>query len=339
MKHILTLMELDSKDIARILKVAEMMKDKRDRRGRKGGRGGRSRTFERLKDKVFVMIFQKPSTRTRVSFEVAMRELGGYAIVLNANDIQLSRGESIEDTARTLSKYADVIGARVYAHSDVERLARAADVPVINMLSDLYHPCQILGDLLTIKEVKGKLAGLTLAWVGDGNNVCNSLIIGAALTGMIMKVASPKGYEPLADAVNFAREHNGYVEIMEDPRDAVRDADIIYTDSFVSMGKEAEREERLKVFLPRYQVNDDLIALAKSDVIFMHCLPAKRGEEVTDSVIDGVHSVVWQQAENRLHAQKALLYMLLTDAEDKRMKRGRDVGRLTRSRSGYSRGI
>lgn len=331
MKHILTLMELDSKDIARILKVAEMMK--RDRRVRRkgGGRGGGRGRFERLKDKVFVMIFQKPSTRTRVSFEVAMRELGGYAIVLNANDIQLSRGESIEDTARTLSKYADAIGARVYAHSDVERLARAADVPVINMLSDLYHPCQILGDLLTIKEVKGKLAGLTLAWVGDGNNVCNSLIIGAALTGMIMKVASPKGYEPLVDAVNFAREHNGYVEIMEDPRDAVRDADIIYTDSFVSMGREAEREERLKVFLPRYQVNDDLIALAKSDAIFMHCLPAKRGEEVTDSVIDGVRSVVWQQAENRLHAQKALLYMLLTDAEDKRRermrKRSRKIGR------------
>ncbi len=313
-KDLLTLMELDSKDVAEILSIAEMMKGGMAKA--RGRRRGRFRlNMARLKDKVFVMIFQKPSTRTRVSFEVAMRELGGYAITLNVSDIQLSRGESIEDTARTLSRYADAIGARVYAHDDIVRLARAADVPVINMLSDLYHPCQILGDLLTIKEVKGKLAGLTLAWVGDGNNVCNSLIIGSTLTGMIMKIACPRGYEPSQDALNFAREHNGYVEIMEDPREAVMDADIVYTDSLVSMGKEAEREERLKVFLPRYQVNDDLIALAKSDAIFMHCLPAKRGEEVTDSVIDGPHSVVWQQAENRLHAQKALLYLMLTSAD------------------------
>ncbi|MCS7141282.1 MAG: ornithine carbamoyltransferase [Candidatus Nitrosocaldus sp.] len=316
-KDLLTLMELDSKDIARILGLAEIMKGGYRSRGR-----GRRIGMERVKDKVFVMIFQKPSTRTRVSFEVAMEQLGGHAISLNASDIQLSRGESIEDTARTLSRYADAIGARVYAHRDVERLAMAADVPVINMLSDMYHPCQILGDLLTIKEVKGRLAGLTLAWVGDGNNVCNSLIVGAGLTGIMVRVACPKGYEPSQDAINFAREHNGYIEVMEEPKDAVRDADIVYTDSFVSMGKEGEREERLRVFLPRYQVNDDLLALAKSDAVFMHCLPAKRGEEVTDSVIDGVHSVVWQQAENRLHAQKALLYMVLTgegrDGVDKR---------------------
>ncbi|MEM0446169.1 MAG: ornithine carbamoyltransferase [Candidatus Nitrosocaldus sp.] len=334
-KDLLTLMELDSKDVAEILSIAETMKGRSGRGGKSSSKSkGEHRyrlNMERLKDKVFVMIFQKPSTRTRVSFDVAIRELGGYAITLNASDIQLSRGESIEDTARTLSRYADAIGARVYAHNDVERLARAADVPVINMLSDLYHPCQILGDLLTIKEVKGKLAGLTVAWVGDGNNVCNSLIIGSTLTGMIMKVACPKDYEPLQDAVNFAREHNGYVEIMEDPKDAVRDADVVYTDSFVSMGKEAEREERLRVFLPRYQVNDDLIAMAKSDAIFMHCLPAKRGEEVTDSVIDGPYSVVWQQAENRLHAQKALLYMMLTSAET---RRGRGMKRVSRTRSG-----
>ncbi len=309
-KDLLTLMEFDSKGIADLLKLASNLK---------------KRAKPVLKGKVFAMIFQKPSTRTRVSFEVAMKELGGYTIVLNANEIQLSRGESIEDTARTLSCYVDVIGARVYAHSDVERLAKVASVPVINMLSDLYHPCQVLGDLLTIKEVKGRLAGLTLAWVGDGNNVCNSLIIGCSLVGIMVKVATPKGYEPLQDAINFAREHNGYVEILEEPRDAVRDADIIYTDSFVSMGKESEREERLKVFLPRYQVNDELLALAKPDAIFMHCLPAKRGEEVTYSVIDGKQSVVWQQAENRMHAQKALLYMLL--------KRSRKMRRVGRSRS------
>lgn len=312
-KDLLTLMEFDSKSIANLLKLASNLK---------------KRTQPLLKGKVLAMIFQKPSTRTRVSFEVAMKELGGYTIVLNASEIQLSRGESIEDTARTLSCYVDIIGARVYAHSDVERLARAASVPVINMLSDLYHPCQVLGDLLTIKEVKGRVAGLTLAWVGDGNNVCNSLIVGCSLVGIMVKVATPKGYEPLHDAINFAREHNGYVEILEDARDAVRDADIVYTDSFVSMGKEGEREKRLKVFLPRYQVNDELLALAKPDAIFMHCLPAKRGEEVTDSVIDGKQSVVWQQAENRMHAQKALLYILLKGSRGRRVSKvGRDRDR------------
>lgn len=297
-------MELSSKEITNMLNLASKLKKKR--RGL-------------LKNKVLVMIFQKPSTRTRVSFETAMLELGGHAINLGMNEIQLSRGETIEDTGRTLSVYADAIAARVQNHKDIERLANAAGVPVINMLSDLYHPCQVLGDLLTIKEQKRKLSGLNLAWIGDGNNVCNSLIVGCSLTGINVTVACPKGYEPYHGAFEFARKEatkNGStVQITNDSKQAVKSADIVYTDTFVSMGKEVEKETRMGVFLPNYQVNADLMSLAKRDAIFMHCLPAKRGEEVTDDVIDGKQSVVWQQAENRLHAQKALLCMLLKNVK------------------------
>lgn len=298
-------MELNSKEITNLLNLASKLKKKNQ---------------QLLKNKVLAMIFQKPSTRTRVSFETAMFKLGGHAINLGMNEIQLSRGETIEDTARTLSVYADAIGARVYSHNDVERLANAAGIPVINMLSDLYHPCQVLGDLLTIKERKRRLNGLNLAWVGDGDNVCNSLIIGCALTGINVTVACPKGYEPSQDAFEFARKEsakNGStIQIISEPKQAVRNADIVYTDSFVSMGKEIEKDTRLSIFLPNYQVNADLMSFAKRDAIFMHCLPAKRGEEVTDDVIDSKQSVVWQQAENRLHAQKALLCMLLKNVKD-----------------------
>jgi ornithine carbamoyltransferase len=293
-------MELSSKEIDNVLSVSARLK-KRNR--------------QLLKNKVLAMIFQKASTRTRVSFDVAMYELGGHAITLGMNEIQLSRGESIEDTARTLSVYADAIAARVYSHNDVEGLAKAASVPVINMLSDLYHPCQILGDLLTIRERKGRLKGLKLAWVGDGNNVCNSLIVGCALTGIDVVVGCPKGYEPLDGALKFAKSMHGSVAITSDPKEAVKNADVVYTDSFVSMGKESEKETRLSVFLPNYQVNASLMSLAKKDAIFMHCLPAKRGEEVTDEVIDGKHSAVWRQAENRLHAQKGLLCALLKNVK------------------------
>ena len=299
-KHLLMLMELNDKEIANLLSLASKLKKKNK---------------QLLKNKVLAMIFQKPSTRTRVSFETAMFELGGHAINLSMNEIQLSRGETIEDTARTLSVYADAIAARVHSHNDVERLANAASVPVINMLSNLYHPCQVLGDLLTIKEKKRRLNGLNLAWIGDGDNVCNSLIIGCALAGINVTVACPKGYEPYEKAFEFARRESAKnastVQITSDPKQAVRNADIVYTDSFVSMGKEAEKDARLSIFLPNYQVNADLMSLAKRDAIFMHCLPAKRGEEVTDGVIDSKQSVVWQQAENRLHAQKALLCMML----------------------------
>ncbi len=297
-KHLLTLMELNRKEVANVLNLASKLKKKNQ---------------QLLKNKILTMIFQKPSTRTRVSFEAAMFELGGHAINLTMNEIQLSRGETVEDTARTLSVYADAIAARVYSHSDVERLAKAASVPVINMLSDLYHPCQVLGDLLTIKERKRRLNGLNLAWVGDGDNVCNSLIVGCALTGINVTVACPKGYEPYQAVLEFAKsvKNGSTVRITTDAKQAVRNTDIVYTDSFVSMGKESEKNARLNAFLPNYQVNKELISLAKRDAIFMHCLPAKRGEEVTDDVIDSKQSVVWQQAENRLHAQKALLVMLL----------------------------
>jgi len=295
-------MELDGKEVAKLLNLASKLK---------------KRNQQLLKNKILAMIFQKPSTRTRVSFETAMFELGGHAINLTMNEIQLSRGETIEDTARTLSVYADAIAARVYAHSDVEKLAKAASVPVINMLSDLHHPCQALGDLLTIKEQKRKLNGLNLAWIGDGDNVCNSLIVGCALTGINVTVACPKGYEPYQGALEFAKsaKNGSTVQITNDAKQAVRNADIVYTDSFVSMGKESEKNTRLNTFLPDYQVNAGLMSLAKHDSIFMHCLPAKRGEEVTNDVMDSKQSVVWQQAENRLHAQKALLCMLLKNVK------------------------
>lgn len=266
------------------------------------------------------MIFEKPSTRTRVSYEVAMRSLGGHAIYLSPSELQLSRGETVEDTARTLSGYVSTIAARVFEHEDVEKLARASSIPVVNALSNLYHPTQIMADLLTIKEVKRRFRGVKMAWVGDGNNVCNSLIIGCSIVGMDISIAIPKGYEPYHEAVRkakvYAKDSGGTIELFNEPSEAVKDADIVYTDSFVSMGKEKDRDERLRVFLPRYHVDEKLMKVAKKDAIFMHCLPAKRGEEVSKGVIDGKQSVVWQQAENRLHTVKALFCWLLLGEEE-----------------------
>jgi ornithine carbamoyltransferase len=303
-------MELSSKEIEKILNLSIILK--------KEAKQGFFRKL--LKDKVLAMIFQKPSTRTRVSFETAMLQLGGHAINLSSSELQLSRGESIEDTARTLSRYVDAIMARVHNHDDIVRLAKASSVPVINGLSDNYHPAQILADLQTLLEVKGKLRGLKVAWVGDGNNVCNTWLIGAALMGIDISVATPKDYRPLKEAVDnaqrIAKDTLARIEILDDPIMAVKDADCVITDSIVSMGFEQEREKRLKVFIPKYQVNDELMSKAKSDAIFMHCLPAKRGEEVTDDVIDGPKSLVWEEAENRLHSQKALLCYLLLDENE-----------------------
>jgi len=272
-------------------------------------------TKELLPHKVLAMIFQKPSTRTRVSFEVAMKHLGGYALYLSWNELQLGRGETIADTVRVLSRYSNGIMARVFAHSDLEEMAKYATVPVINGLSDRHHPCQVLADLLTIQEKKGDFKGLKLAWVGDGNNVCNSLLIGCSKFGMDMSVACPKGYEPDEAVVKWAEkeaERSGSeIGITADPEKAVEAADIIYTDTFVSLGMEAERAKRLKIFMPKYQVTPKLLEHAKKDVIFMHCLPAHRGEEVLDEVIDGPRSIVWDQAENRLWATMSLLSSLL----------------------------
>lgn len=307
-KDLLSISDFSSAELKRVLQLAVKLKREH--------KNGHDRPV--LRGKTLGMLFQKPSTRTRVSFEVGMYQLGGDAVYLSTNDIQISRGESIEDTAKTLSLYLDCIMARVYDHTDVQKLASFSSVPVINGLSDSFHPCQILADLLTIQEQKKKLKGLKLAWLGDGDNVCNDLLMGCAKTGINMTVASPKGYSPLERAVLSARlaaESTGSQIVMtEDPLTAAKDADVIVTDTFISIGKEEERATRMQAFLPKYQVNSSIMELAKEEAIFMHCLPAKRGQEVTSEVIDGRQSVVWQEAENRMHVQKALLCHLLKAA-------------------------
>ena len=267
-----------------------------------------------LRGKTLGLLFQKPSTRTRVSFEAGMNQLGGYAMVLPMADIQLSRGESVADTARVLSRYLDGIVIRTYDHATVEEWARESTMPVINGLTDLSHPCQALSDLLTIKEKKGRLKGIKLAYVGDGNNVANSLIEAAAKMGMTISLGCPSGYQPDQHVVDLARVEAGktgaVIEVGHDPYVAVKEADVVYADVWISMGREREQARRLKVLAP-YQVNNRLVARAKSDAIVMHCLPAHRGEEITADVLDGPQSVIIDQAENRLHMQKAILSKLL----------------------------
>jgi ornithine carbamoyltransferase len=245
-----------------------------------------------------------------------MYQLGGSVIYLGINDLQLARGESIEDTARSLSLYVNCIVARIYNHADIKRLASCATVPVINGLSDTFHPCQILADLLTIQEHKKKLRGLNITWIGDGNNVCNDLLLGCAKTGVNIAVACPHGFEPLDQVVRFGKREGqktgSEITITDDPSTAIRNADVVVTDTFISIGRDDEKITRTRAFLPRYQVNSKLMNLAKKDAIFMHCLPATRGQEVTSEVIDGKASVVWKEAENRLHVQKALISLLLS---------------------------
>jgi ornithine carbamoyltransferase len=307
-KDVLSMQDLSSEEILSILRLSGNLKNEL-----KNGDG--EKASQLLKGKVLGMIFQKPSTRTRVSFETGIFQLGGNALYLSTNDMQLSRGESIEDTGRTLSLYVNCIVARVYEHADVQILADSASIPVINGLSNTFHPCQILADLLTIQEHKKKMKGLNLAWIGDGNNVCNDLLLGCAKTGINMTAACPHGYEPLEQIVRLAKEEEqktgAEITIIDDPLQATKDADIIVTDTFLSIGKDQEKTTREEAFLPRYQVNSDLLKNAKRDVIFMHCLPAKRGQEVTSEVIDGRASVIWDEAENRLHVQKALMCMLM----------------------------
>jgi ornithine carbamoyltransferase len=268
-----------------------------------------------LRGKSLAMIFQKPSTRTRVSFEVGMFQLGGAALYLGASDIQLHRGESIADTARVLSRYVDAIMARVFSHQDVLDLARHGSVPVINGLSDLLHPCQVLADYFTLRERRGSLEGLKVAYVGDGNNVCHELMFGAVKLGMSMSVASPEGYEPKPLIVKSASREAQKLgvpgpEILRDPMAAAEGADVVYTDVWTSMGQEAEAEARRQVF-EGFMVTPDMMAVASPEAVFMHCLPAHRGEEVASEVIDGPQSAVFDEAENRLHTQKALLLLLI----------------------------
>jgi ornithine carbamoyltransferase len=268
----------------------------------------------RLVGRAVAMIFEKPSTRTRVSFEVGIAQLGGYPLALSAADMQLGRGETIEDTGRVLSRYVDAVVVRTFGQERLEGLASTSEVPVVNALSDFEHPCQCLADLLTIKEKKDKLSGLTLAYIGDGNNMAHSLILGGAKAGMNVRVATPPGYEPIPQVVHRANEigeeTGGATEVSNDPEAAAKDADALYTDVWASMGQEEEASERSLVF-QNFRIDQDLVERARDDAIVMHCLPAHRGQEITDEVIDGPRSVVWDQAENRLHAQKALLVWLL----------------------------
>jgi len=274
-----------------------------------------------LAGRTVALVFEKPSTRTRVSFEVAVHELGGYPLPLSGADLQLDRGETMEDTAAVLSRYVHAIVLRTFAQENLERLAKAGTVPVVNALSDYSHPCQALADLQTIRERRDRLAGLRLAYLGDGNNVVHSLLFAGAKTGMHVVVATPSGYEPIPQVVKRATEiaagTGGSVELTHDPSVAAKDADVLYTDVWASMGQEREHGERALIFKP-YQLSVDTMAAAAGDVVVLHCLPAHRGEEITAEVMDGPNSAVFDQAENRLHTQKALLSGLLTGSPSPR---------------------
>ena len=304
-RDLLTLQDLSDEELMQILSLAREVKASWDP----------ARYGSVLAGKTIALLFQKPSTRTRVSFEVAIRKLGGDPIFLSWHELQLSRGETVSDTARVLERYVDGIVARVGDHQILVEMAQNARIPVINALSNRFHPCQIIADLLTIWERFGTFKGIKLAYVGDGTNVCNSLLLGCTKVGMDISVACPVGYEPDPEAVKWAFENasrtGSTIIITDEPLEAVKDAHVIYTDTFMSMHiPESEREKRFEVFVPRYQVRPELFEHARPDAVFMHCLPAHRGEEVAPEVIDGPRSIVFDQAENRLHAQVALLIFL-----------------------------
>ena len=294
-RHFLTLSDLSAREIRALLHRAIELK-------RLGG------PYEPLKNRVLGMIFEKASTRTRVSFEVGIVQLGGAAIFLSPKDSQLGRGEPLEDTARVLSRMVDVIALRTHRHETVERFAAHSRVPVINALTDRFHPCQLLADLQTWFEHRGDIRGCRVAWIGDGNNMCQSYINAARLLDFQLTVACPEGYEPEPGLINSAGDQ---VSLTRDPREAAQGADLIVTDVWASMGQEEEQQQRIEAF-PAFQVNRELMQRANTDALFMHCLPAHRGEEVTAEVLEGPQSVVWDEAENRLHAQKALLEFLLS---------------------------
>ncbi len=304
MKDLISLHDLTSEEVKSLLELGIKLKAET--------KAGKEHHI--LKGKTLGMIFTKSSTRTRVSFEVGMTQLGGYPLFLSSNDIQLGRGETIYDTAKVLERFLDGIMIRTYAHQDVLDLAEYANIPVINALTDLLHPCQVLADLMTAYEHKGKLEGLKLAYIGDGNNMAHSLMYGCAKAGLDCAVATPDDYqcdsEVVANAKDDFKKSGRELIITNDPVEAIKNADIVYTDTWVSMGQESEKAERQKVFMP-YQVNGELFRHADSDAVFMHCLPAYRGFEVTEEVIDGSHSVIFDEAENRLHAQKAVMATLM----------------------------
>jgi ornithine carbamoyltransferase len=296
--HLISIADLSREEILRLLDSAEAFRAKRGSHG------------QPLQGKSLAMIFEKPSTRTRVSLEVAASELGAHPLYLSAGELQLGRGETVADTARVLSRYVSGITARVFSHNTVVQLAAHASVPVINSLSDWEHPLQILADLLTMRQRFSRLEGLKLAWIGDGNNVCNSLILASAILGMEITAASPSGYRPKPEILEQAGELGGWPVIVVEPAEAAKGADVLVTDTWVSMGDEGEEAERLRVF-GRYQVNAELMRLASPEAIALHCLPAHRGQEITDEVMDGPQSAVFDEAENRMHTSKAVMSWLM----------------------------
>ena len=295
MKHLLKLMDLSEKEIVEILNLADQLKYEK-----KNGI-----EHHLLKGKTLGLIFEKSSTRTRVSFEVGMYDLGGNALFLSSRDLQIGRGEPVQDTARVLSRYLDGIMIRTFAQSEVEDLAKYGSIPIINGLTDYCHPCQVLADLMTIREHKGILAGRKMCYIGDGNNMTNSIIVGCIKMGMEVSVACPNGYEPDADIMAWAKETGKFI-CTDNVLEAAKDADVLYTDVWASMGQESEAEERKKIF-KNYQINADVMAVAKNDAMVMHCLPAHRGEEITEDVLEAHADEIFDEAENRLHAQKAVL--------------------------------
>lgn len=308
-KDLLSIADLTTQDIANILALTS--KVKRDR----------AKYSDALKGKCIGLIFQKPSNRTRVSFEIGMVQLGGYAIYLGPSEIEMGKRESVKDVACVLSRYLDGIVARTYKHEDMKELAKYTTVPVINGLSDFAHPCQALSDIFTVKEKFGTFKGIALSYIGDGNNVLNSLMSASAKVGLDMRIATPKGYEPIQkakdSAMAFSKKSGSKIEFFNDPRAAAKGADIIYTDVWVSMGQEKEYKKRVKAFRG-FQVNDKILRTARKGCFVMHCLPAHRGYEITDSVLDSKNSVVYDQAENRMHAEKAILLMLLANKAQER---------------------
>ncbi len=299
-KDFISILDISSEELSEILAEAARLKHLR----------AEGVVHELLRGRTLAMIFEKSSTRTHISFEVGMNDLGGHALFLPMRDLQLGRGEEVRDTARVSSRYVSAVMIRAYHHSTIEEFARHATIPVINGLSDREHPCQLLADIMTIKEHFGSTQDLSVAWVGDGNNVCNSLILSSALTGMAISLASPKGYAPDPAIVRQAKKLGGRIRTARSPEDAVRDAHVVVTDTWVSMGDEEERVERLTAF-KGYTVDETLLAHAAPEARVLHCLPAHRGEEISAGIIDGKWSLVWDEAENRLHTQKALLLRLL----------------------------
>lgn len=301
MKHLLKMIDLSKEEIFDILNLAVKLKTE-----------NKNKTEHHiLKGKTLGMIFQKSSTRTRVSFEVGMYQLGGQALFLSSNDLQIGRGEPVQDTARVLSRYLDGIMIRTFAQKEVEDLAKYGSIPIINGLTDFAHPCQVLADLMTIKEFKGKFEGLKMCFIGSGNNMANSLIVGGLKVGMKVSIACPKDYKPDGEVINFAKEYKDKFTITESVEEAAKDSDILFTDVWASMGEEKEAEKRKKIFAG-YQINDKIMSLAKSNAMVQHCLPAHRGEEITEKVFEEHADEIFEEAENRLHVQKAIMVKLMS---------------------------